>query len=295
MVRHRPRSAATVPARWRRCVRAAHLPRRVELRPRATIRLRARPARRRDLRRCAGLGRRVGQRTERAEDPADVYFRSHQQLQDEFHFSATLWTWRESCGDPHKAGDARAGHVPSVWGEFEVDCRTNTVLGPREALLDQLTRAYVRAAPGQLDPRATTRRRAASRPPDPEQAGERVVAWYPPPLHPPDVLTFVGLRHVRVHNEPGGKRAHLGDHHGRRVAVRGLDPLTDPLQRRRRATDSLRPKCRVSRALRRSAHHCGSRRLGPTPASRTMTAAPTTPAPCRGARRAGYAARHSNG
>ena len=73
-----------------------------------------------------------GSGPERAEDPADVYFRTHQQLQDEFHFSATLWTWRESCGDPHKAGDARAGRVPSVWGEFEVDCRTNTVVGPRD-------------------------------------------------------------------------------------------------------------------------------------------------------------------
>ena len=91
-----------------------------------------------------------GSGPERAEDPTDVYFRTHQQLQDEFHFSATLWTWRESCGDPHKAGDARAGRVPSVWGEFEVDCRTNTVVGPRDALLEQLTRAYVRAAPGRL-------------------------------------------------------------------------------------------------------------------------------------------------
>ena len=50
-----------------------------------------------------------GSGPERAEDPTDVYFRTHQQLQDEFHFSAALWTWRESCGDPHKAGDARAG------------------------------------------------------------------------------------------------------------------------------------------------------------------------------------------
>ena len=95
--------------------------------------------RRRDVRRRAGVRRRVGQWPERAEDPADVYFRQHQQLQDEFHFSATLWTWRESCGDPHKAGDARRGPVPYVWGEFDVDCRTNTVTGPRQALVDQLT------------------------------------------------------------------------------------------------------------------------------------------------------------
>ena len=81
-----------------------------------------------------------GSGPERAEDPSDHYFTEHQDLQDEFGFSATLWTWRESCGDPHKAADARAGRVPEVWGEFDVDCTTNTVIGPREELIDQLTR-----------------------------------------------------------------------------------------------------------------------------------------------------------
>ena len=91
-----------------------------------------------------------GSSPERANDPADVYFREHQRLQDEFHFGATLWTWRESCGDPHKAGDARQGTVPYVWGEFDVDCTTNRVVGVRQSLVDQLDRAYVRAAPGRL-------------------------------------------------------------------------------------------------------------------------------------------------
>jgi endoglycosylceramidase len=86
----------------------------------------------------------------RASDPADGYFAKHQALQDEWRYSATLWTWRESCGDPHKAGDVRAGQVPYVWGEFEVDCRTNTVTGPRRDLVAALRRATVRAAPGQL-------------------------------------------------------------------------------------------------------------------------------------------------
>ena len=86
----------------------------------------------------------------RAENPADVYFRQHQALQDQYRFSAMLWTWRESCGDPHKAGDVRAGRVPMVWGEWDLDCATNVVHGPRQALVDQLTRAYVRAAPGRL-------------------------------------------------------------------------------------------------------------------------------------------------
>ena len=140
-----------------------------------------------------------GSGPERAEDPADVYFRTHQQLQDEFHFSATLWTWRESCGDPHKAGDARAGRLPSVWGEFEVDCRTNTVVGPRTALLEQLTRAYVRASPGRLvasayDPGSglfTASGRDA-----PERA--RLEAWYPTQLGSPETIAYAGLRAVRV-------------------------------------------------------------------------------------------------
>ncbi len=91
-----------------------------------------------------------GSSPERAKDPADIYFREHQRLQDQYHFGATLWTWRESCGDPHKASDHRSGTLPYVWGEFDLDCTTNTVTGPRQALLDQLDRAYVRAAPGRL-------------------------------------------------------------------------------------------------------------------------------------------------
>ena len=86
----------------------------------------------------------------RADDPHDGYFARHQALQDGSRVSATLWTWRESCGDPHKAGDARAGQVPYVWGEFEVDCRTNTVTGPRSNLIAALRRATVHAAPGRL-------------------------------------------------------------------------------------------------------------------------------------------------
>lgn len=86
----------------------------------------------------------------RASDPADDYFVEHQRLQDEWRIGATLWTWRESCGDPHKAGDVRAGNVPYVWGEFEVDCTTNTVTGSRPDLVAQLTRTYLRAAPGRL-------------------------------------------------------------------------------------------------------------------------------------------------
>ncbi len=146
-----------------------------------------------------------GSGPERAEDPNDVYFRTHQQLQDEFHFSAALWTWRESCGDPHKAGDARAGRVPSVWGEWEVDCRTNTVTGPRQALVDQLSRPFVRAAPGRLtttayDPAGGGFTAAGRDAP----AHTEVLAWYPTRLHDPPTITTLGLENVCTRSAPGG-------------------------------------------------------------------------------------------
>ena len=66
----------------------------------------------------------------RAGPDGDGYFLDHQGFQDEFHTSATIWTWRESCGDPHKVSDARGGADPPVpWGEFEVDCFTNEIRG----------------------------------------------------------------------------------------------------------------------------------------------------------------------
>jgi endoglycosylceramidase len=145
-----------------------------------------------------------GSGPERAEDPNDVYFRIHQQYQDEFRFSATLWTWRESCGDPHKAGDARAGRIPAVWGEFEVDCRTNTVTGTRDALLTQLNRAYVRAAPGRITEStyvpATGAFTASGR--DARQ-GTQVEAWYPKRLRT-GAISSTGLRHARVRAVVGG-------------------------------------------------------------------------------------------
>ena len=143
---------------------------------------------------------------ERAADATDTYFADHQALQDEFGFSATLWTWRESCGDPHKAADDRAGRVPVVWGLFDVDCTTNAVTGVREALADALTHGYVRAAPGRLDHMAwdaaaevldAAGRDAAS--------GQRLLAWHPcAGGSPAEVESFSGLAEVDVAVLDGG-------------------------------------------------------------------------------------------
>jgi endoglycosylceramidase len=141
----------------------------------------------------------------RATDPDDGYFLNHQRLQDEFRISATLWTWRESCGDPHKAGDYRAGNLPYVWGEFEVDCTSNAVTGMREDLVDQLTRAYVRAAPGRIselsyDPETGAFHVAGSEAP----LGAEVVVFYPSAKHSPGVLAAEGLTAPAMHPAPGG-------------------------------------------------------------------------------------------
>lgn len=86
----------------------------------------------------------------RAENPADGYFLLHQRFQDEYLYSATLWTWREACGDPHKAADWRDGRLPYVWGLFDVDCASNAVLGMRAPLAAQLARPALRAAAGRI-------------------------------------------------------------------------------------------------------------------------------------------------
>ena len=53
-------------------------------------------------------------------EPGD-YFLTHQALQDEFRIGATLWTWKQSCGDPHAATHGGAPPLPP-WNVYEMDC-----------------------------------------------------------------------------------------------------------------------------------------------------------------------------
>jgi endoglycosylceramidase len=141
----------------------------------------------------------------RAGDLGDPYFLRHQELQDELRFGATLWTWRESCGDPHKAGDFRSGRIPEVWGEFEVDCRTNDVTGLRTPLVEQLRRGWVRAAPGRLVAlrwmHATGALEASGE--DAPADGE-LLAFYPAARLGAPQLATGGLTGVRTLAAPGG-------------------------------------------------------------------------------------------
>jgi endoglycosylceramidase len=141
---------------------------------------------------------------ERAGPGGDGYFLAHQALQDDFRFGATLWTWRESCGDPHKARGVRNGEAPTVWGEFDVDCRTNTIVGLRQALIADLTRAYPRAAPGVLTDTtydAATGHLTATGTDAPRH---RTPVVFHPSAPDPDSVAVTGLRHVRVRPGRGG-------------------------------------------------------------------------------------------
>jgi endoglycosylceramidase len=142
---------------------------------------------------------------DRADDPDDGYFITHQDLQDEFRLSATLWTWKEACGDPHKAADHRAGTVPYVWGEFDVDCTTNTITGERANLVSQLTRGYLRASPGQLDSvRYVYETGALDAHGSLASAGAELVAFYPRIRHGEPQVRVQGLSQVTVLDAPAG-------------------------------------------------------------------------------------------
>lgn len=161
----------------------------------------------------------------RAADPADDYFEHHQALQDQFRIGATYWSWREACGDPHKAAEERAGQVPYVWGPFEVDCTTNQVLGMREDLVRQLRRGYVRAAPGRLDQSTwdpTTRSLVAS-----GHAAARgtvlVIAWPIEGRRPPRVASAEGLLAVHTERISSRDRVVLGVARGGDWAI-ALEP-----------------------------------------------------------------------
>ncbi len=87
----------------------------------------------------------------RATGGSDDYFNVHQALQDEYGIGATLWTWKQSCGDPHAATHGGEPSLPP-WNVFEMDCSDggNEIVGIHRKLARDLRRGYVRRAPGRL-------------------------------------------------------------------------------------------------------------------------------------------------
>lgn len=141
---------------------------------------------------------------ERAADPNDDYFLHHQRLQDEYLISATLWTWREACGDPHKAADWRDGRIPYVWGLFDVDCALNEITGMRAPLASQLERPALRAAIGRVlslvvDPDARSLHATGE-----TATRGSFVAFLPGPIGRPPRVSGAGLESFAWQPAPGG-------------------------------------------------------------------------------------------
>ena len=146
-----------------------------------------------------------GTNPDRAGPRGDGYFLRHQRYQDEFHFGAALWTWRESCGDPHKAGEFRTGLVPQVWGEFDVDCDTNEVQGERIHLIEELTRATLRAAPGRIETMEYANDSGEFRAQGQQAIGGQLVVFYPSArFGRPAIQGLQGLTNQTWHDAPGG-------------------------------------------------------------------------------------------
>jgi len=138
----------------------------------------------------------------RADDP-DEYFQLHQRFQDEYLYSATLWTWREACGDPHKAADWRDGRDPYVWGLFDVDCDLQQITGFRAPLAADLTRPALRAASGRITSLVVdTTARTLDATGESDARGS-FVAFLPGPIEHP-LVTGSGLESFAWKPAPGG-------------------------------------------------------------------------------------------
>lgn len=156
-----------------------------------------------------------GTNPDRAGPAGDGYFLRHQSYQDEFHFGAALWTWRESCGDPHKAGEFRAGLIPQVWGEFDVDCTTNEVRGERTQLIQELTRATLRVAPGRIETMEYADASGEFRAQGLQAMGGELVVFYPSArFGRPAIRELQGLTNQAWHEAPGGNDYLTADNNG---------------------------------------------------------------------------------
>jgi len=89
----------------------------------------------------------------RATGKGDDYFSQHLNLQDEFLIGSALWTWKQSCGDPH-AATHDPGTAPPLppWSVYRMDCEgsANRIVGQHAKLVRSLRRPFVRRAPGRI-------------------------------------------------------------------------------------------------------------------------------------------------
>ncbi|GAA2972237.1 hypothetical protein JOD63_000079 [Microbacterium terrae] len=65
-------------------------------------------------------------------------------LEDEYRIGGAYWVWKQACGDPQN------GVQPIGDGLIIQDCEEDGWVGPNQGILDILSRAYPRSAPGEL-------------------------------------------------------------------------------------------------------------------------------------------------
>ena len=137
----------------------------------------------------------------RVGEGSSEYFVEHQRLQDDYHVSAALWMWHESCGDPHNVPLSESPRIAGLW---EVDCSTNTQTSYRTELADDLLRPFPHAAPGRIgslfydDATGSLAVTAVDAPLDTE-----VVVFYPSGKHPDPETSGSGLSDIEIAEGPG--------------------------------------------------------------------------------------------
>ncbi len=118
------------------------------------------------------------------------------------------WQWRQRCGDPHtiaKPGNRPTGPVVQL---NLVDCPDDRDIGPNDAFLAIVGRAYPRAVPGTLselrsDPETGELELAATAP-DRIDPKAPLVVWVPDTVPALSRITTEGLTEVSVTEVQGG-------------------------------------------------------------------------------------------
>ncbi len=121
------------------------------------------------------------------------------------------WQWRQSCGDPHSVRWQGATVVSPDVVETHLNllqCPGNTDLGPNDAFLDVLGRAYPRATPGRVtslrsDPDTGVLTVEAHA--DAAAVGGDLVVWTPTSDDADHRVATRGLTDVRQTTVPGGR------------------------------------------------------------------------------------------
>lgn len=129
--------------------------------------------------------------------------------EDRLAWGGAWWQWRQSCGDPHavywEGGVVKPGTGVSTHLNL-VQCPGDELLGPNDAFLDILGRAYPRATPGRIvelrsDPDTDLLKVKATA----AEAGGQLIVWTPAPDDADHPINVFGLTDVTETVVPGGR------------------------------------------------------------------------------------------